>query len=315
MALRKKLLIFAICSFFFTGCSEVLVSENVTGEDNTTKVALSEKYNIGDEVELGGVGFSIYRIGDIDNVLYLMAQNNIATTTFSDNEREQKYMHDYEGSLVEGYVNRFVDDLEDKGIIIQSSGIIYKDDLIGLGFEIDGLNGTKYKIADAPDFLKNEEHFWVGGYCEYDTYAWVYCNGTLTTKKCEGEYGVRPVIRIDASEIDKPLQEIDANLTIKEIVDSDCAWTSEGGIHNPYDRFYFDCENMLFTNIFESSELSATYEYSMEFIDERTLQINGFGKWYEIPAELTIVNENRLRLRFIDDTYNNGDYFLNKASE
>ena len=111
------------------------------------------------------------------------------------------------------------------------------------------------------------------------------------------------------------MQEVDSNLTIKEIVNSDSAWTSEGGIHNPYDLFYFDCENMTFTNVFESSELSATYEYSMEFIDEKTIQIEGFGKWYQIPAELTIVNENKLRLRFLDNTYNEGDYFLNKTNE
>lgn len=206
MALRKRLLLFVICSFLLTGCSEETTSESDIGENDTAQIILSEEYGIGDEIELGGVKFNIYRIGDTDNVLYLMAQNNIATTSFSDAEREQKYMHDYEGSLIEGYVNRFVDDLEDKGIVIQSSGIIYKDDLIDLGFDIDGLNGTKYKIADAPDFIKNEEHFWVGGYCKYDTYAWVYCNGILTTEECEGEYGVRPVIKIDASEIEKPLQ-------------------------------------------------------------------------------------------------------------
>lgn len=310
---KKITMLLGVCLLLLTGCSDVTTSENDTERDNNVEVALSEKYSVGDEVELGGVKFNIYRIGDTDNVLYLMANSNIATTSFSDAERDIDYMHDYEGSLIEGYVNKFVDDLEDKGLVIQSSGIINKEDLIDLGFDTDGLNGTQYRIGDAPDFVKNEEHFWVGGYCKYDTYAWVYYDGILTTEECEDEYGVRPVIKIEASELDKPIQEVDANLTIKEIVDSDCAWTSEGGIHNPYDRFYFDCENMLFTNIFESSELSATYEYSMEFVDEKTIQIEGFGKWYQIPAELTIINENRLRLRFLDDTYNDGDYYLNKV--
>ena len=99
------------------------------------------------------------------------------------------------------------------------------------------------------------------------------------------------------------------------MVNDGVAWVSEGGIHNPYDRFYFDCEQMIFTNIFESSELSNTYEYAMEFIDDKTIRIEGFGKWYQIPAELTIVNENKLRLRFIDNEYNDGDYFLIKTTE
>ena len=101
---------------------------------------------------------------------------------------------------------------------------------------------------------------------------------------------------------------------IREIVDSDCKWTSEGGIENPYDSFYFDCEKMLFINTFESSELSESHEFSMKFIDEKTIQIDGLRGGYEIPAEITIVNDSKLRIRFLDDRYNDGDYFLNKIN-
>lgn len=308
--MKKLLITLMMCVLCLSGCSG-----ETSSEGSYAKETLSEKYSIADEVDLGGVKFNIYKIDDDNNKVYLLAQNNIATTTFSDTEREQKYMHDYDGSLVEGYINEFVDRLEDKGLVISDSGIIDKDDLIELGFDADGLNGTQYKIGDAPIFLKNEEHFWVGGYCKYDTYAWAYYNEILTTQKCEDEYGVRPVIIIDVSEIDKPLQEVDPDLTIKEIVDSDCAWTSEGGIHNPYDLFYFDCDNMIFTNVFESSELSQTSEFGMEFIDEKTIQITGFMRRYDYPAEITIVNENKLRIRFIDDELNDGDYFLNKTND
>lgn len=245
----------------------------------------------------------------------MLAQDNVANTPFSDTDREQKYMHDYEGSLVEGYVNEFVDDLEDKGLVIKDSGIIYKDDLIELGFDTDGLNGTRYKINDTLDFITVDDHFWVGGYSKYDTYAWTCSYGIIENQPCEDEYGVRPIVVIESSEISKQLQEVDSNLTIKEMVNDGVAWLSEGGIHNPYDKFYFDCEQMIFTNIFESSELSNTYEYAMEFIDDKTIRIEGFGKWYQIPAELTIVNENKLRLRFIDNEYNDGDYFLIKTTE
>lgn len=218
-----------ICVLCLVGCS----GEGSTGND--TKEAVSEKYSIGDEIDLAGIMFNVYKVDDDNHELYLMAQSNVVATTFSNSEREQKYLHDYEGSIIEGQVNKFVDNLEDVGIVIKSSGIIDKDDLIDLGFETDGLNGTQYKIGNAPDFIKNEDCFWVGGYCKYDTYAWAYCNGILTTEKCEEEYGVRPVIVIDVGEINKPLQEVDADLTIKEIVETNCAWSSEGGIENPYD--------------------------------------------------------------------------------
>lgn len=72
---------------------------------------------------------------------------------------------------------------------------------------------------------------------------------------------------------------------------------------------------MLFTNKFESSELSDTPEFNMEFVNEKTIQINGVMRGYEVPAEITIINENKLRLRFIDDSYNAGDYYLNKEIE
>lgn len=303
--MKRILLLIITCVLCLLGCS---------GE-TTSKEKILDTYSIGDEVDLGGIKFNIYRIKNDSNEIYLLAQDNVANTPFSDTDREQKYMHDYEGSLVEGYVNEFVDDLEDKGLVIKDSGIIYKDDLIELGFDTDGLNGTRYKINDTLDFITVDDHFWVGGYSKYDTYAWTCSYGIIENQPCEDEYGVRPIVVIESSEISKQLQEVDSNLTIKEMVSDGFAWVSEGGIHNPYDRFYFDCENMTFTNVFESSELSDTYEYTMEFIDDKTIKIEGFGKWYQIPAELTIVNENKLRLRFIDNEYNDGDYFLIKTTE
>jgi len=312
--MRKIIVVISIAMLVFSiiGCG----GEDVDYSDETTQISedILEKYKIGDEVELGGEKFNIYKIDDKNNELYLLAQSNIVTTAFSASDREQKYLHKYEGSLIEGLVNRFADNLEDIGIVVEASGIIEKDDLIELGFNLDGLNGTQYKLVDAPEFLSNEENFWVNGYCKYDTYAWAYYNGILTTYKCEDEYGVRPVIIVAASELDKPLQE-DTNLTIKEIIASDCAWSSEGGIENPYDRFFFDCEKMVFINIFESSEMSDTCEFGMEFIDEKTIRIDGVMRRYEYPAEITIVNENKLRIRFIDDAHNDGDYYLNKVTK
>lgn len=284
------------------------VTENQNSIDN---------YSIGDEIDIGGIKFNIYKINDTDNELYLLAQQNIATTQFSDDERSYKQLHNYEGSLVEGYINRFVDTLEDKGIVIKASGIIEKDDLYELGFiHSDNLSGLPYKCGDTtPDFVKSEKSYWLGGYCKYETRSWVYFEEKIDTQSCDDEYGVRPVIIIEPSEIGKTLKETSADLSISEVVASNSAWTSEGGIHNPYDRFYFDCENMVFKNTFESSELSRTNEYKMEFIDEKKIQIDGLMTGYEYPAEITIVDENKLRIQFIDDKYNDGDYFLNRVIE
>ena len=303
---RIVAIVLLIVVMMLSGCSMPSSVEN-------TKP--SEQYSIGDEIDLGGVKFNIYKINDANNELFLLAQQNVATSPFSNNERSHGDQHDYEGSLVEGYVNRFVDDLEDKGYTINASGIIDKDDLIELGFDIDGLNGTKYKSNSAHEFIKFEEHFWVDGYCKYDTYAWVYCNEVLTTQKCENNYGVRPIIVINPSEVDKKPQNIQMNLTIEEIVDSDSAWTSEGGISNPYDRFYFDCENMRLKYTFESPALTNSGEYKMEFVDEKTIQAEGFKTGDEYPVEIIVINENKLRVRFLDYKYNDGDYYLNKVIE
>lgn len=310
--MKKVFAVLLVCILCLTGCS----FDDSPDDNSSSADTLSNQYNIGDEVELGAVRFNIYKIDEVNNELYLLAQSNIATTAFSDDERSYKYQHDYEGSLVEAYVRKFVHDLEDKGYVIKSSGIIDKDDLYELGFKhSDGLSGRPYLVDSAPEFVKYENMYWVAGYCEYETMSWAYSFGQLDSEPCEDEYGVRPVIIIEPSEIDKQPFAVDPNLSIQSLVSSDSVWVSEGGIHNPYDQFYFDCENMLFINTFESSELSETYQYNMEFIDEKTILIEGFTKWYQIPAKLTIVNENKLRLRFVDDTYNDGDYFLIRETE
>lgn len=313
--MKKFLYLLLICVLCLTGCSDGTSSEDTSSKETPVEEPKSDEYSIGDEIDLGGVKFNVYKINDDSAELYLLAQNDVATTPFSEAKREQKYMHDYEGSLVEGYVNEFVDALEDKGLVIKESGIICKDDLIELGFDVYGLNGTSYKINDTLEFINVDDHFWVGGYSKYDTYAWTCSYGIIENEPCEDEYGVRPIIVIESSETSKELQEIDPNLTIKEIVDSSSAWTSEGGIHNPYDLFYFDCEKMIFTNVFESSEFSQTSEFAMEFIDDYTIQVDGLMRKYEYPAEITIINENKLRIRFVDNEHNDGDYFLNKTNE
>ncbi len=333
----RKILVFVLLIIMvvsFVGCDDTVNLDNNIEEDNITTATSNstptttpentdgnivnnsdtKQYNVGDEVVLGDVKFNIYKI-EKNNELYLLAQKNIATTTFSDSERPYDEAHNYEGSLVEGYVKKFVDGLEDKGYTIKKSGIIDKDDLYSLGFEKSvTVSGRPYMCKNTPDFVKLEKNYWLSGYYRVDTYQWVYFDEKIDTKSCDDEYGVRPTIVIEDSEIDKKPQVVPSNLNIKEIVNSNSAWTSEGGISNPYDKFYFNCEKMIFTNVFESSLLSRTDEFKMEFIDEKTIQVEGFRSGYYYPAQITIVSETKLRIRFLDVRYNEGDYFLNKEN-
>ncbi len=191
--MKRVLAILIISVFCLVGCSKKDIKKN-----------LSEKYNIGEEVNLYGTNFNIYKINDEDNELYLLAKNNIATTPFSDNEHSGYNPNVYEDSLVEDYVNEFVDDLEDKGLHIKSSGIIDKEDLYELGFEHSkGLSGLPYRYKGDLKFVKSEDEYWVGGYCKYQTRSWVYKYGILDTESCDDEYGIRPIIVISPSEVDE----------------------------------------------------------------------------------------------------------------
>ncbi len=288
--------IIAVMSFvliiLLVGCS----SENKKTNN------ISDKYKIGDEINLVGVKFDLYKVDDNNGDLYLMAQKSIKKMSFLSEENETT--NNYEESMIEKRVHRFVDNLEDDGITVKSSGIIDKDDLIELGFKVAGLNGTKYEITKAPKFLKKSDAFWVDGYCKYDTYAWTYEDGILTTSKCESKYGIKPIIVIDANEVEKAVKKKDSNITAREIIDSDHAWVSKGGIANPYDRFYFDSKKMKLINVFKSSERDERWEYAMKILNDKTIRVEGLRSGYEIPLELTIVNENKLRIYFEDDSYN-----------
>lgn len=317
--MKKVLLLIIVFILIFSGCStststiQNKPSQSTSGDSSKT---ISQKYEIGDEVVLGSVMFNIYKIDDENNEIHLLAQRNITTTTFSEVERDSKYQHDYEGSLVESYVNRFVDDLEDMGYDIESSGIIDKDDLYELGFKhSENISGRPYRCDTTPEFVKYEEKYWVTGYCKYDTRSWAYSYETLDVNSCDEEFGVRPVICIKEKEIDKKVKESNSNVSIKEIVNSSDIWISEGDIHNPYDTFYFDCEKMIFKNSFESPKMTDSSEYSMEFIDDKTIYVDGVMRYYEYPAELTVVSQDKLRIRFIDDVHNDGDNFLVKKKK
>lgn len=192
--MKKIIMLFAMCVLCLTGCSE----------QATTETLLSSIYDVGEEVELGGVKFNIYKIDDKHNELYLLAKESIASTVFYDDEHKGSNVHSYEGSLIEDYINEFVDKIENKGVNIVDSGLIDEEDLYELGFRhSDGLSGLPYYYNGTQDYISYEENFWVGGYCKYQTRSWVYSNGTLDTQPCDSEYNIRPIIIISSSEIEK----------------------------------------------------------------------------------------------------------------
>lgn len=94
------------------------------------------------------------------------------------------------------------------------------------------------------------------------------------------------------------------NLTNLNVIYPDHAWVSKGGIANPYDWFYFDSKKMKLINVFKSSERDERWEYAMKILNDKTIRVEGLRSGYEIPLELTIVNENKLRIYFEDDSYN-----------
>jgi len=313
-----KKILYCLVGFILclSGCSDIAFSEsNSVTPDTSSDEVLSDKYTIGDEIIFGDTKFYIYKIDDNIDEIYLLAQSNIAYTAFSDRERDLIYANDYEGSFAEDYVNRFVDDLEDMGYVIKSSGIPDMEDIYDLGFcDSSTLSGRPYLLDNTPSFICAEDTFWLDGYYKVDTYKWAYTYGQIDTESCyDNEYGVRPAIIVDASEIDKVPYILDSEIKIQDIIDSEYGWESEGGIHNPYDRYYFDCDTMIFLNIFESSVLSETYESEFQIIDEKTIRIHGF-KWYsDSVVEIRIVNPDKLRVRFLDDTYSD-DCFLNRIT-
>ena len=306
--MKKRFVIFLVsilCMVCLVGCTEGM-------ESTETKEVLSDKYSIGDEVDFGGNKLNIYKIDDTNNELYLMAQESVATTPYSDDEHSGFDDNEYEGSLVEEYVNAYVDGLEDKGIVVKDSGIIDEEDLYALGFKhSDGLSGLPYSVDDAPYFVTSVEYYWVGGYCKYDTMSWAYYEGYIDTQPCENEYGVRPIIVIDPAELEKEIEAVD--ISIEDVISSDKVWVSEGGIQNEYDQFYFDSENMLFVCSFESSELSQLSVFRMKINDDNTVLLSGLRNGEDMDVILSVVNENKLRVRYVDESYNDGDYFLNKT--
>lgn len=195
--MRRHVLIAALAGMLcLTGCN-VEIPEDV----------FAEKYPIGTEVELGDTKFNIYKVNAKEEELYLLAQESIGTTLYSDREHRGNNMNDYVGSYVYDYIEDYADELQDElGIDLIWYGLIDELDLYDIGKfrHSSGLSGRPYYLSDeTPDFVSYVDTYWVGGYCKYNTYSWEYSNGCYDMEQCdEHEYGVRPVICVKADVIE-----------------------------------------------------------------------------------------------------------------
>ena len=122
----------------------------------------------------------------------------VGTTAFSSDIQKGTDYSDYEGSIVEGYVNNYKSYLAGLGVNIEEARLITKEELEDLG--CDGYEET---CEGAPDFLYNTS-YWTGTK-EDSVHIWyVYHGGYFFFDYDEYDrndgLGVRPVIIISTSE-------------------------------------------------------------------------------------------------------------------
>ena len=116
------------------------------------------------------------------------------TTAFSSDTQKGTNYNDYNGSIVEIYVNNYKNILESEfGIEIQEARIIKYSELLD-----EKIGCTQYSCSDAPKFIYSTS-YWVGE-PSGTQYVWsVRTIGALLGSRTyyqEGEWGVRPVIII-----------------------------------------------------------------------------------------------------------------------
>lgn len=175
--------IFGILGIFLTAFICLIVT---TLEDE--KKLLTYHYSIGDEMELGGVLFNIYKIDNNNDEIYLLAQENIAITPFYDEKGVRE-------SLVTGYINEFAANLQNKGVVFESVELMHMNDLSPLGFKFY-LDLSFSSSDNTPEFINFESGYWIDGECKVENCAYAYHDGVLEAQPYDKEYGVRPAVII-----------------------------------------------------------------------------------------------------------------------
>ena len=121
----------------------------------------------------------------------------IGTTAFSSDSQKGTNYSDYNGSIVEGYVNNYASYLEGLGANIEDARLITKEELETLGCMVDSGCSDNYPWIYSTSY-------WSGS--AYDAYhVWrVRSTGDIGDIDCNLDFGfgVRPVIEIPLSEFE-----------------------------------------------------------------------------------------------------------------
>ena len=162
--------------------------------------------DIGTVVTIGSEQF--YTIGtEGDNVKLLSMMNitlgdnpiqssNAGTTEFSNNEQKGTYYIDYNGSIVEGYVNNYKVEIEKLGVKVEEARLITKAELTN-----EKIGCSTSSCSNAPNWIYSTSYWTGSGYDLPDLVFIVYSSGTFTYDDCniDSGIGVRPVIVISRS--------------------------------------------------------------------------------------------------------------------
>ena len=114
----------------------------------------------------------------------------VGTTAFSSDIKKGTNYSDYNGSIVEGYVNNYNSYLISQGVTPMEARLITKDELIGLGCSV-----SDYSCSDAPSWVYATS-YWSGSAFD-ENHIWeVTVDFTYNNYYSDNFYGVRPVIVI-----------------------------------------------------------------------------------------------------------------------
>ena len=171
------------------------------------KVVSGDYDTVGSEVCIGEECF--YVISSTDDTVTMLAAGNIrfeespplqdfyttSHTVFSSNTQKGTNYSDYNGSLVEKYVNKYVSYLTEKSLILMEARLITKDELIELGCVEE-----ETSCLGTPDWVLSTDYWTGSSFDNNNVYAldhsgeFAYAPYDMTSY-----FGVRPVIVISKS--------------------------------------------------------------------------------------------------------------------
>ena len=173
---------------------------------NLVKVISGDGTQVGNEVCIGEECFYVIS-SDTDSVTMLSKMNitlednpiqssSAGTKVFSSSTQKGTNYSDYNGSIVEGYVNNYNSYLIKQGVTPIETRLITKDELTS---EDIGCSKDDNSCSNAPSWI-NSTFYWTGS-ANGTNHVWCIYNDSITSF-FYGNYapcGVRPVITIDKS--------------------------------------------------------------------------------------------------------------------